>query len=478
MLFSSSVFLFAFLPLTLLVYFLVPERMTKVRNLVLLIASLIFYGWGEPKYILVMLASIVINYVLAIAIGEHIEGGNRKTAKLMLILDVIVNLGLLGFFKYTDFLIETVNSLSGAGFGLLGIALPIGISFYTFQTMSYVIDVYRGKVGYQKNIITLGAYITLFPQLIAGPIVRYSDVELQLKKRTSDKERIAMGIRRFIIGFAKKVLIANQMAVIWKEIYALFEIGEMPGASLAWIGAIAFTFQIYFDFSGYSDMAIGLGKILGFDYLENFNYPYISKTITEFWRRWHMSLSSWFKEYVYIPLGGNRKGLIRQLVNIAIVWALTGLWHGASWNFVLWGVYYGILLIIEKLFLLKALDKIPEKLGFIKNIYAMFFVIVGWVIFNITDFGILGKYLGCMFGAGEENMALTMYYLKSRGIMLIIAAVTSTPLLSGLFNKFSKKLMFDTTRDMAETFVLMIIFLLSIAFLVSGSYNPFLYFRF
>ena len=329
-----------------------PGRFIMARNTVLLIASLIFYGWGEPKYILVMLISIVINYVLAIIIGKNKEQGNEHGARLMLILDVIVNLGLLGFFKYTDFIIETVNSLTGAGLGLIGVALPIGISFYTFQTMSYVIDVFRGKVKSQKNIITLGAYITLFPQLIAGPIVRYSDVEIQLKDRISDKGRIATGIRRFIMGFAKKILIANQMAVIWEEIYAMVDMGSHPGASLTWIGALAFTFQIYFDFSGYSDMAIGLGKILGFDYLENFNYPYISQTITEFWRRWHMSLSSWFKEYVYIPLGGNRKGLLRQLINIAIVWALTGLWHGASWNFVLWGVYYGILLIIEKMFLL------------------------------------------------------------------------------------------------------------------------------
>ena len=371
-----------------------------------------------------------------------------------------------------------MNSLTGAGLGLIGVALPIGISFYTFQTMSYVIDVYRGKVKSQKNIITLGAYITLFPQLIAGPIVRYSDVEIQLKVRISDKGRIATGIRRFIMGFAKKILIANQMAVIWEEIYAMVDMGSHPGASLTWIGALAFTFQIYFDFSGYSDMAIGLGKILGFDYLENFNYPYISQTITEFWRRWHMSLSSWFKEYVYIPLGGNRKGLLRQLINIAIVWALTGLWHGASWNFVLWGVYYGILLIIEKMFLLKILDRIPEKLRFIRHIYALFFVIVGWVIFNITDFSILGEYLKCMFGGGTENLAITAYYLKSRGAILIAAAIASTPLVNKAFMKLNSRIMFNTMRDMLETFVLLILFLMSIAFLVSGSYNPFLYFRF
>ena len=467
-----------FLPLTLLVYFLIPGRFVMARNTALLIASLVFYGWGEPKYILVMLVSILANYVLAIAIGKFRGESNTSMARVMLILDILVNLGLLGFFKYTDFIIETVNSLSGADLDLLGIALPIGISFYTFQTMSYVIDVYRGKVGSQKNLITLATYITLFPQLIAGPIVRYSDVEVQLRNRTSDLERITEGIKRFVIGFAKKVLIANQMAVIWEEIYAMVEGGGNPGAALVWMGAVAFTFQIYFDFSGYSDMAIGLGKILGFDYLENFDHPYISRSITEFWRRWHMSLSSWFKEYVYIPLGGNRKGLPRQIVNIFIVWALTGLWHGASWNFVLWGVYYGVLLIIEKLFLLKLLDKLPAKLVFIKHVYTLFFVILGWVIFNITDFSVLGKYIALMFGAGTVNAAVTMYYLKSRAFLMIIAAVCSLPLLNKIDGLMDKKLMFYTTKDMVETFVLLILFIMSVAFLVSGSYNPFLYFRF
>ena len=467
-----------FLPVTLLVYFLVPGRFVMARNTVLLIASLIFYGWGEPKYILVMLASIVLNYILAIAIGKFKNDKNEHGAKLMLVIDIIVNLGLLGFFKYTDFIIETVNSMTGAGLGLLGIALPIGISFYTFQTMSYVIDVYRGKVSSQKNIIILATYITLFPQLIAGPIVRYSDVEIQLRDRESGIDRISSGIRRFIIGFAKKVLIANQMAVIWEEIYGLVVAGEHPGAALTWIGAIAFTFQIYFDFSGYSDMAIGLGRILGFDYLENFNYPYISQTITEFWRRWHMSLSSWFKEYVYIPLGGNRKGLPRQLINIAIVWALTGLWHGASWNFVVWGVYYGILLIIEKLFLLGALNKLPEKLRFIRHIYALILVVIGWVIFNITDFNILGNYLKEMFTGGLGDASMLSYYVTTRGAIFLIAAFCSTPVIEKLFNKMNANLMFHTTRDMVEAFLLIILLIMSIAFLVSGSYNPFLYFRF
>lgn len=448
------------------------------RNTALLIASLIFYGWGEPKYIIVMLVSIIANYVLALLIDKYNTAGKRSMAKAMLVVDVAVNLGLLGFFKYTDFLIDTVNGITGADFDLLEIALPIGISFYTFQAMSYVIDVYRGKVEGQKNFIVLAAYITLFPQLIAGPIVRYSDVEKQMKKRTSDKERISVGIRRFIIGLSKKILIANQMAVIWDEIYAMVVQGDDPGAALCWIGAVAFTFQIYFDFSGYSDMAIGLGKILGFDYLENFNYPYISTSITEFWRRWHMSLSSWFKEYVYIPLGGNRKGLPRQLINIAIVWALTGLWHGASWNFVLWGVYYGVLLIAEKLFLLNILEKIPSKLGFIRHIYTMFFVILGWVIFNITDFSVLGNYIALMFGAGGSSPELTMYYAKSSAVLMAAAVIASLPVAGYISKKLDKNLMFYTTKDMAETFVLLILLLMSIAFLVSGSYNPFLYFRF
>ena len=392
MVFSSSVFFMAFLPITVLVYFLIPERFLKIRNLWLLLASLLFYGWGEPKYIAVMAFSIAFNYVFGRVIGrlrtqadeqEALLAGAAETeaagrndvagsdenssrqrlrrAKLAMVLCVIGNLAILGFFKYTDFLIGTVNGLLGGQLSLLHIALPIGISFYTFQTMSYIIDVYWGKVPAQRDFIAFAAYVTLFPQLIAGPIVRYADVAVMLVGRKTNVEQIAEGIRRFIIGFGKKVLLANQVYVIWNEITAM-ELEQISFAT-AWLGALAFTFQIYFDFSGYSDMAIGLGKIFGFDYLENFNYPYISRSITEFWRRWHMSLSSWFKEYVYVPLGGNRKGLARQILNIAIVWALTGLWHGASWNFVAWGVYFGVILIIEKLWLLRALDKCRHSSG-------------------------------------------------------------------------------------------------------------------
>ena len=477
MLFSSSVFLMMFLPLTLLIYYLVPGRFITAKNTVLLIASLVFYGWGEPKYILVMLVSIVINYVLAIAIGKMKESKNEHGARLMLILDVIVNLGLLGFFKYTDFIIDTVNSLTGAGLGLLGIALPIGISFYTFQTMSYVIDVFRGKVPSQKNIITLAAYITLFPQLIAGPIVRYSDVELQLMNRTSDPLRIATGIRRFVRGFAKKILIANQVAVIWDEIYGLLESGESIGPGLAWIGAIAFTFQIYFDFSGYSDMAIGLGKLLGFDYLENFDYPYVSQTITEFWRRWHISLSSWFKEYVYIPLGGNRKGLARQLVNIAIVWALTGLWHGASWNFVLWGLYFGVFIYIERLIGKKRMKKIPAV---IKHIFNNIVIVVGFGIFYFENLKNLGTFFGNLVGLNHNAFIdETVKASFVNNIFLIAAALIGCFPVKNLFktddDSSELKIASFGTLRIAYTVVLLAV---STILLVDSTNSPFLYFRF
>ncbi len=479
MVFSSSVFFLAFLPITILVYFLIPERFLKIRNLWLLLASLLFYGWGEPKYIAVMAFSIVFNYVMGLIIGkENIRMRERHCAKLPLIVCICGNLAILGFFKYTDFLIGTVNGLLGGEFSLLNIALPIGISFYTFQTMSYIIDVYWGRVPAQKNFIAFAAYVTLFPQLIAGPIVRYADVAEMLVGRKTNIDRIAEGIRRFIIGFGKKVLLANQVYIIWNEIGSM-EISEISAAA-AWLGAIAFTFQIYFDFSGYSDMAIGLGKIFGFDYLENFNYPYISRSITEFWRRWHMSLSSWFKEYVYVPLGGNRRGLPRQILNIAIVWALTGLWHGASWNFVAWGVYFGLILIIEKLFLLKALQKCPAAVG---HIYSLLLIVVGWVIFALTDFSDMTDYLSVMFGGAETAIdGDFLYLLQSRAAILIFCAVGSTPLVRIVCEKVSslicKAECGEIIVGLVETVLLLGILALSIAFLVSGSYNPFLYFRF
>lgn len=466
MVFSSSVFLIVFLPITLLAYFIVPARFIKARNSVLLAASLVFYGWGEPKYILIMIFSIVFNYVCGLAAGK-----NRS--KAVLILCVVGNLALLGYFKYTDFVLETVNRLAEAGLALPGIALPIGISFYTFQTMSYVIDVYRGKVEAQRDIITFGTYVTLFPQLIAGPIVRYSDVAVMLVGRKTNLEQTAEGVRRFIIGFGKKVLLANQIYVVWMELSAM----ENLSVSAAWLGAVAFTFQIYFDFSGYSDMAIGLGKIFGFDYLENFNYPYISRSITEFWRRWHMSLSSWFKEYVYIPLGGNRKGLSRQLINISIVWILTGLWHGASWNFVMWGVYYGIILIIEKLGLLKVLEKCPAVVG---HIYSLILIVIGWVIFAVDDMGKVAVYLGMMLGSSQIFIDdAFVYFFESRIWLLIACVIGSTPLPKIVCSIIAEKLGDrEVLLGTIETVLFMGIFALSMAFLVSGSYNPFLYFRF
>ncbi len=469
MVFSSSVFFMAFLPITLLLYFLIPEGFLKVRNLWLLIASLIFYGWGEPKYIAVMAFSILFNYVMGRLVGK---------SRPLLILCIAGNLAILGFFKYTDFVIETVNAVSGGGFGLLNIALPIGISFYTFQTMSYIIDVYRGKVLPQRDFIAFAAYVTLFPQLIAGPIVRYADVAEMLVGRKTNLDQIAEGVRRFIIGFGKKVLLANQVYVIWNEI-TLMPVSETSTAT-AWLGAVAFTFQIYFDFSGYSDMAIGLGKIFGFDYLENFNYPYISRSITEFWRRWHMSLSSWFKEYVYIPLGGNRKGLPRQILNIAVVWALTGLWHGASWNFVAWGMYFGVILILEKLWILKWLDKCPALVG---HLYSLILIVLGWVIFALTDFGQMREYLQVMFGGASAFIDGDFKYLAwSRIWVLIACTIGSTPLVKLVCGRIAGTLSGvkngEVILGVLETVVLLSILALSIAFLVSGSYNPFLYFRF
>ncbi len=468
MVFSSNVFLMAFLPVTLLVYFLIPQRYLKVRNAALLAASLFFYGWGEPKYILVMLTSILFNYFLALFLAE-----STNYRRLLLILNAAGNLGILGFFKYTDFMIDTVNGILGGALSPLNIALPIGISFYTFQTMSYVIDVYRGKVKAQKDFIAFACYVTLFPQLIAGPIVRYSDVEVQLQSRKTGTEQAAEGIRRFILGFGKKVLLANQIYMVWKELSVMEELS----VASAWLGALAFTFQIYFDFSGYSDMAIGLGKILGFDYLEKFNYPYISRSITEFWRRWHMSLSSWFREYVYVPLGGNRKGLKRQIVNIAVVWALTGLWHGASWNFVAWGIYFGVILIAEKLWLLRLLERLPSVF---RHMYSLILIVLGWVIFAIEDLGQVGTYMSMMLGvSGTFTDDAFFYFLQTRSWFFLFCILGSTPLPAKIAALVRDKLdRWDVLYGLLETAVLLVIMIVSVAFLVSGSYNPFLYFRF
>ena len=466
MVFSSTVFLLIFLPVVAGIYFLCPR---KARNTVLLLFSLVFYGWGEPKYILIMLFSTVFDYTNARLIGHFRDAGKQKAAKAVLIVDVVGNLGILGFFKYTDFAIDNLNSLLSAGIPALGLALPIGISFYTFQTMSYTIDVYRGIVKDQKNILNVGAYVTLFPQLIAGPIVQYKTVEHELMYRRESVFEASRGMQRFVVGLAKKVLIANQVGALWEQISAM----SAPSAVTAWLGAIAFTFQIYFDFSGYSDMAIGLGHLFGFHFLENFEHPYESRTVTEFWRRWHISLSTWFREYVYIPLGGNRRGKARQILNLLIVWFLTGLWHGASWNFVLWGLYYAALLILEKLFLLRWLDKAPKWVG---HVYTILAFILGWVLFAITDFGRLGQYFSAMFTAPFAD-GTALYLLRSNAVLLLAAAIGCTTGPLRLWNRTADRLS-DTAAVTLRTVGVTVLLLLSVAFLVGGSYNPFLYFRF
>lgn len=463
MIFSSLTFLTLFLPLVLLVYFIVPNR---GKNAVLFIFSLLFYAWGEPVYVLLMIFSTVLDYICG-RLVERYRGTSKS--KIGLIISMCGNLGLLMFFKYADFLIGTINGIFGASIPCHKLPLPIGISFYTFQTMSYTIDVYRGTAKAQRNIITFGAFVSLFPQLIAGPIVRYRDIAEQLENRTCNFDKFADGVNRFSVGLGKKILLANNIGALWK---AVSEMSEVTAVS-AWLGIFAFAFQIYFDFSGYSDMAIGLGKMLGFDFPENFNYPYISKSATEFWRRWHISLGSWFRDYVYIPLGGNRKGLPIQLRNIAAVWLLTGLWHGASWNFLLWGAYYGIILIIEKLFLLKALDKAPPFIG---HIYAMFTVLIGWTLFAFDDINKGWQFLKSMFGGAAlvDNNAL--YLLLSNLPMLLICAAACVPFFGNIMIKFTAK--FKNAGTAVEIIGITGITALSFAHLISGSYNPFLYFRF
>ena len=465
MVFSSLTFLYAYLPIVLAVYFLVPIRW---RNFVLLIVSLFFYGWGEPVYVLIMIASIIINWLFGRAIGKT-RTDNRKKAKQYLILCMIFNLALLGFFKYWDFLAENLNHLGIFLIRPLRLGLPIGISFYTFQTMSYPIDLYRFDTDPQESLISFGAYVCMFPQLIAGPIVRYTDIAKQLNHRTISPAMFYEGIRRFMTGLCKKVLLANNAGQVYEAIAALP--ASQQSAATAWIGAICYTFQIYYDFSGYSDMAIGMGKMLGFDFLENFNYPYISKTITEFWRRWHMSLSFWFRDYVYIPLGGNRRGFRRQILNIMIVWLLTGFWHGASWNFVLWGVFYGIVLILEKLFLLKWLEKMPD---WVCHIYTMVLVILNWMIFANTDIARGFTYIASMFGStGTLANGLTLYYLRDNLVLLVICAIAATPLAKTKWNFLRSE-----KGEYLMPLVTAAGLIACTAFIVDASYNPFLYFRF
>lgn len=473
MIFSSLLFLFRFLPAVLVLYYLAPR---PLRNLVLLLCSLVFYAWGEPVYIILMIVSILVSYTGGILVDRFKTQGKRRAARAALLGSSVVSLSLLGFFKYADFLIGTVDSLTGAGINLLKIALPIGISFYTFQTMSYTIDVYRGEAKVQKNLISFGAYVTMFPQLIAGPIVQYKTIDRQLRTRKETAGQFAYGIHRFMIGLGKKVLLANNAGALWDTVSSM-EHTQIP-VVMSWMGLAAYTFQLYFDFSAYSDMAIGLGHMFGFRFLENFNYPYISKSITEFWRRWHISLSTWFRDYVYIPLGGNRVGVWKHIRNILVVWMLTGIWHGASWNFVLWGLYYGILLLIEKFVLGKYLKKLP---GVFQHIYCMFFVMLGWNLFVFDDMSAGISFARALFGTYGAGFCSreTLYLLYNNAVLMVLLILGSTQLPARAGNWICAKLRGkETILTIVKNVFYVCIFLLSVAWLVDASYNPFLYFRF
>lgn len=473
MVFSSLLFLFRFLPAILLVYYIVPHRF---HNFVLLVFSLGFYAWGEPIYIILMLVSILISYTGGILIDRLKQTEKMKAARVTLIISCSLSLSLLAFFKYASFAVHTVNSLTGAGIAMLQVDLPIGISFYTFQTLSYIIDVYRGEAAVQKNLISFGAYVTMFPQLIAGPIVQYKTIDAQLRTRTETAEQFAEGIHRFMIGLGKKVLIANNAGALWNTIQAS-RYSELPVLT-AWMGIAAYTFQIYFDFSAYSDMAIGLGRMFGFRFLENFNYPYISKSITEFWRRWHISLGTWFLEYVYIPLGGNRVGKWKHIRNILIVWLLTGIWHGASWNFLIWGVYYGVLLLAEKFILGKYLNKLP---ALFRHIYCMFFVMLGWNLFVFDNMEQGIEYLKSLFGFYGQGLLNreTLYLLYNNMALLLLCILGSTRLPQRVGKWISTKLEEkEIILAVVKNTFYIGVFLLSVVWLVDATFNPFLYFRF
>ena len=464
MLFSSVPFLFYFLPCVLIVYFLVPRQL---KNGVLLLASLVFYGWGEPRYLPMMLVSIAQGYVFGLLIERRAA---RK--KLWLVLSAIFSLGMLAYFKYADFFIANFNAVTGLSLPLLKIALPIGISFYTFQILSYVIDVYRGDAAAQRNPVDLAAYIAMFPQLIAGPIVRYADVAAQLRSRTHSVGKAALGLRRFTAGLAKKILLANVLG----ELAAAFRASGEKSVLFVWLYAAAFVFQIYFDFSGYSDMAIGLGRIFGFDFCENFDHPLVSGSATEFWRRWHMSLGSWFRDYLYIPLGGNRVGRARWFLNIFLVWFATGFWHGAAWNFILWGLFFAVLLVLEKLWLLRPL----QKRRWLGHIYMAIVLAVSFVLFDAAGVSDAAKTVASMFGRGGLPLvsAETLYYLRSYLPLLLIAAVGATPLPKRAFEALRKKRAGAAVLAFAEPAAILLLLVVCTAYLIDGSFNPFLYFRF
>lgn len=461
MVFSSLPFLFFYLPVAVAVYLLSP---LKLRNLCLLVVSLFFYGWGEPVYISIMLLSIAVDYTHGLLVERWRD--NDRRARMAVASSVLCNLAILVFFKYWDFIAVNVNALTGLSVPVLGLPLPIGVSFYTFQTMSYTIDVYRRDAPVQRSVTAFGAYVTLFPQLIAGPIVRYRTVADQLVSREENLEKFTSGIRRFTVGMAKKVLLANAIGQLWDVSLASREL-TMAGA---WLGLLAYAFQIYFDFSGYSDMAIGLGRMFGFEFLENFNYPYISRSVVEFWRRWHTSLTTWFREYVYFPLGGNRVSRGKWVRNILIVWLLTGIWHGAGWNFLLWGLYYAVWMLAERLFLGKRLEKLPAVL---RHVYAMAVVLVGWALFAVEDPGRLGGYFRALFGGSGLLSAVDGYRLRSYLPMLVILALGATPLAQTLWDRLGER-----TRSRLAPVLVLAALVLCTASLVDASYNPFLYFRF
>ncbi|PGS78310.1 transcriptional regulator [Bacillus cereus] len=468
MVFSSLLFLFVFLPITLFMYYISPK---VIRNAILFIISLIFYAWGEPVYIVIMLFSTVFDFVNGLLIEKY---RNRKNlVRIIFINSLVVNLGLLGFFKYSGFLIDTINSIFHLNIEVTKLPLPVGISFYTFQTMSYVIDVYLGKIRAQKRIIPFGTFVTMFPQLVAGPIVKYSEIDAELQERKVTMNQFGKGVELFVRGLALKVLLANNIGLLWTSIKTT----SMSNLTVltAWLGIIAFAFQIYFDFRGYSAMAQGLGKMFGFSFPDNFNYPYISKSVTEFWRRWHITLGSWFREYVYIPLGGNRVGQIKQFRNLLIVWFLTGLWHGASWNFIIWGLYFGFFVTIEKLFLLKWLKTKNSILG---HVYTLIIVLVGWVFFEFEDLSRAMKFIGIMFGFSHSAIwnNQTLYYISTNLILLFALVMCSTPFPKKVLMYIIEK--FKIVGSICVPILYVILILLSTAYLVNDTYNPFLYFRF
>lgn len=469
MVFSSLTFMFVFLPIVLFLYYAVPK---KLKNLFILISGLIFYAWGEPTYVVIMIISTLIDYTAGLLIYKFDK--SKKIKLICLLVSLVMNLGLLGVFKYSGFIMQNIDLIFGTSLydPKTALPLPIGISFFTFQSMSYTIDMYLGKIKVQKNPISFAAFVTLFPQIVAGPIVRYDDIAAELDNRTVNLDCIYDGILKFITGVGKKVLIANNIGLLWTTVKGM-ELNELSVLT-SWLGIIAFTLQIYFDFSGYSDMAIGLGKMMGFNFPQNFNYPYQSKSISEFWRRWHITLGAWFKSYVYFPLGGSRKGKGRTVFNLAVVWLLTGIWHGASWNFILWGVLYGVVIIIEKLFLGKALEKIPT---FFSWLYTILLVVLGWVLFDTADVPTAFGYMGAMFGAnGTLADDRAMYFLLNYGFILVIAAFACTDIFKRMLENIRTKapMLINYVTPVAKTAVMVF----STAYLADATYNPFLYFNF